>query len=430
MNEHQSENISASKPFQIQPITAPQENQTLVAGGDPLNQFLGQVRGAEAQASNVKRMTASPGRASQTGHYLLALQRQYGNRYVQRLVSKASQDDDKGHVAPAVETAIENARGGGQPMEAATRLQMESAIGADFGGVRIHTDSRAHSLNEAVNAVAFTTGQDVFFRDSKYNPGSREGRRLLAHELTHVVQQNGDAVLPAGSGNVQRMCSECEKERKKSVQSELVIGGSNDPYEQEADRVAEQVVNDTEETDSVRKSSQSQRPPSGPSALDLIPERPFSESRSGQASTTQHSGLEIVRIKEAVISRNGVHRRISLANRPGNWIARKMNWLDSACKAACWAAGGALAVLIASACAAGTVFTLGGVAIPCAVALGVIGAAVGGAGASICSDLCDNAYAAPSNASAQTGGEPTSDNAVATADGTPVPVPEGADENA
>jgi hypothetical protein len=107
-----------------------------------------------------------------------------------------------------------------------------------------------------------------------------------------------------------------------------------------------------------------------------------------------------------------------------------MNWLDSACKAACWAAGGALAVLIGTACAAGTVFTLGGVAIPCAVALGIIGAAVGGAGASICSDLCDNAYAAPSAASAQAdGGEPSADNAVATADGTPVTVPEGADEN-
>jgi hypothetical protein len=59
----------------------------------------------------------------------------------------------------------------------------------DFGNVNIHTGGDANHVNEAVQARAFTTGSDIFFRDGEYNPESSSGRELLAHELTHVVQQ-------------------------------------------------------------------------------------------------------------------------------------------------------------------------------------------------------------------------------------------------
>jgi len=72
---------------------------------------------------------------------------------------------------------------------------MESAFGSDFSDVRIHTDIRADQLNRDVNAVAFTTGKDIFFRNGLYDPGSFTGRQLLAHELTHVVQQRGTPVV-------------------------------------------------------------------------------------------------------------------------------------------------------------------------------------------------------------------------------------------
>jgi hypothetical protein len=68
---------------------------------------------------------------------------------------------------------------------------MENAFGADFGGVRVHTDSTSDTMNRAIQARAFTTGKDVFFRQGEYNPSSRNGQELLAHELTHVVQQTG-----------------------------------------------------------------------------------------------------------------------------------------------------------------------------------------------------------------------------------------------
>jgi len=95
---------------------------------------------------------------------------------------------------PDLETSINQARGGGQPLGDNIRKPMEQAFGADFGGVKVHTDSRSDQLNQSIQARAFTTGQDVFFRQGEYNPGSRGGQELIAHELTHVVQQNSGAV--------------------------------------------------------------------------------------------------------------------------------------------------------------------------------------------------------------------------------------------
>ncbi|MEH2079369.1 MAG: DUF4157 domain-containing protein [Nostoc sp.] len=96
--------------------------------------------------------------------------------------------------APDIEASINQARGGGQVMANNIREPMEVAFGADFSGVKVHTDGQSDQLNRSIQARAFTTGQDVFFRQGEYNPGSRGGQELLAHELTHVVQQNGGAV--------------------------------------------------------------------------------------------------------------------------------------------------------------------------------------------------------------------------------------------
>ena len=106
------------------------------------------------------------------------------------------QRDGNGAVAASddLESSIQQARGGGQPLNDSIRQPMEQAFGADFSGVKIHTDSTSDQLNQSVQAKAFTTGQDVFFRGGEYNPGSKGGQELLAHELTHVIHQNGDKV--------------------------------------------------------------------------------------------------------------------------------------------------------------------------------------------------------------------------------------------
>ncbi|MDA0770153.1 MAG: DUF4157 domain-containing protein, partial [Chloroflexi bacterium] len=89
---------------------------------------------------------------------------------------------------------IQGERGKGQGLADGVRTKMEGAFGADFSGVRLHTGPETDSLNESMSARAFTTGQDIFVRKSDYSPGSAAGQELLAHELTHVVQQNGSAV--------------------------------------------------------------------------------------------------------------------------------------------------------------------------------------------------------------------------------------------
>ena len=94
-------------------------------------------------------------------------------------------------VTPEVETNISAMHGSGQPLDTGVRAFMEPRFGHDFSNVRVHTDARAASTAAAVNALAFTVGQDVVFGAGQYHPGTDAGKRLLAHELTHVVQQGG-----------------------------------------------------------------------------------------------------------------------------------------------------------------------------------------------------------------------------------------------
>ena len=99
-----------------------------------------------------------------------------------------------GEASSDLESSIEGARGGGQSLDASLQEKMGVAMGADFSGVKVHTDSQSDQLNKSIQAKAFTTGQDIFFRQGEYDPSSTGGQELLAHELTHVVQQNGSTV--------------------------------------------------------------------------------------------------------------------------------------------------------------------------------------------------------------------------------------------
>jgi hypothetical protein len=92
-------------------------------------------------------------------------------------------------VSANLETQIQSMRGGGQPLPASTRDFFEPRFGYDFSGVRVHTDSQANDAARQLNAQAFTLRQDVFFGAGYYQPDTFQGRSLLAHELTHTVQQ-------------------------------------------------------------------------------------------------------------------------------------------------------------------------------------------------------------------------------------------------
>ena len=92
--------------------------------------------------------------------------------------------------------------GGGAPLDRDTRSFMESRLGADFSDVRVHTDSKASASAKSVQAHAYTVGNDLVFQSDKYEPQSESGQRMLAHELTHVVQQRSGPVAgtPAPGG--------------------------------------------------------------------------------------------------------------------------------------------------------------------------------------------------------------------------------------
>jgi hypothetical protein len=93
---------------------------------------------------------------------------------------------------PNLENQIHSMKGGGQPLSEGERSFFEPRFGADFSQVRVHTDSNAADSAKSVNAQAYTVGRDIVFGNDKYFPGSPDGKKLLAHELTHIIQQNGE----------------------------------------------------------------------------------------------------------------------------------------------------------------------------------------------------------------------------------------------
>jgi hypothetical protein len=135
-----------------------------------------------------------------------------------------------------VSRAIHAKRGGGQPLDAGAQRDLGGSMGHDFSDVQVHTDGEADRLNRAVRAEAFTTGKDIFFREGKYDPGSNQGRKLLAHELTHVVQQ-----------------------RDSPPKQDLTLSDPGDASERQAGEVAEAVASPRTEASAPPVARQAQR---------------------------------------------------------------------------------------------------------------------------------------------------------------------------
>jgi hypothetical protein len=167
-----------------------------------------------------------------------------GNRAFARLIQRAA-SQGAGPLDPAIGEEIEAARPGGRSLDSQPRADMEGALGVDLAPVRIHTGPRADAIARSVQADAITTYPDVFFREGKYAPGSSDGRELLAHELTHIVQQGSGLVGATGE-----------------------VSHPDDPHEQEARAVAEAVVGtDPSPAGGDQPSSPGGGEPSGSSSL-------------------------------------------------------------------------------------------------------------------------------------------------------------------
>ncbi|MCP5095689.1 MAG: DUF4157 domain-containing protein [Chloroflexi bacterium] len=161
----------------------------------------------------------------QQANPLSQLQRTAGNAAVQRLIAQRSATGPS-ELDEDTAQAIQRERGSGQPINKKAADKAGNVVGEDFSEVRVHTDAGADQLSRKLNARAFTTGQDIFFREGEYAPGSTDGDKLISHELTHVAQQ--------GNSNT-------------AVQEKTALNDPNDHQETEADRVADTAVskNDT-----------------------------------------------------------------------------------------------------------------------------------------------------------------------------------------
>jgi len=185
----------------------------------------------QAETAATPRTATKRGPADSMMAQAQALQRSIGNQAVQRLIAQrqgplGEEDDtslqlqadgmEEDEEVPAQLTAdeaapaakadigaqIQASAGHGSPLDTQTQRQLEGGLGADLSGVRVHADAQADQLSRAVDAVAFTSGSDIYFRQGAYNPGSADGQHLLAHEATHVVQQSAGPVAgtPSAGG--------------------------------------------------------------------------------------------------------------------------------------------------------------------------------------------------------------------------------------
>ena len=152
---------------------------------------------ADTMADKVMRMSSNEAVRPVTGLIGKSLQRKCAHCEEEEkkkpIMRKAEAGNSGMSVSSSFASSLNASKGGGSSLPQGTRSFMENAFSTDFSKVRIHNNSKASEMNKDINAKAFTTGNDIYFKSGEYIPESGGGKKLLAHELTHVVQQ-GDGI--------------------------------------------------------------------------------------------------------------------------------------------------------------------------------------------------------------------------------------------
>jgi hypothetical protein len=152
-------------------------------------------RAKETGAEDVAHALSQPQHASvQT---MLEVQRLAGNSGVNRLLQRA--EDEGGQQRSPVLDVV--GKGGGSPLGTDLRQDMEGRLGADFSDVKVHTDSKASESARAVQANAYTVGNEIVVRGDRWSPDTDDGKKTVAHELTHVMQQRAGPVAGTSQGD-------------------------------------------------------------------------------------------------------------------------------------------------------------------------------------------------------------------------------------
>jgi hypothetical protein len=151
---------------------------------------------------------------------ILGLPRAVGNSGVGAVLDEGRVEEDRSPVHDVVNS------GGGSPLAPAVQDEMQGRLGHDFSDVRVHNDSAAHESAQSVNAHAYTVGSNVVFQRDKYDPSSAEGKTMLAHELTHVVQQRSGPVDGSSAGGGIKVSDPSDRfEREASANADKVMSG-------------------------------------------------------------------------------------------------------------------------------------------------------------------------------------------------------------
>ncbi|MEQ9358015.1 eCIS core domain-containing protein [Coleofasciculus chthonoplastes] len=203
-------------------------------------------------------------------------QTQTNTETVQKKGTPQSSDASEAKAAPNLEQEIQQKRGRGQPISNKIRQPMEQAFGADFSQVQVHTDSKSNKLNESIQAKAFTTGTDIFFKQGEYQPDNQPGQELLAHELTHVVQQNGSQVQAKTDSQV------ATKGNKLQTQERLVSGFPTQLKIQRRENPQEQTVKENKPQPAPPTPA-----PAPESGGDMAPATPQVVNESGSAAAPE-----------------------------------------------------------------------------------------------------------------------------------------------
>jgi len=190
---------------------------------------------ARTSASPDLTRHGAPASGAMRDEVILRLQRERGNSYVQRLVaartaspspSQPATEPPQAGADDALAQRIQSASGSGATLAPSIRHTLETGLGADLSAVQLHTDPEADSLARSVDAVAFTTGSDIFFRANAYNPASPSGLHVLAHEAAHTVQQSSGAVAGApASGGIRLSAPDDGFERGADAAAQRILAG-------------------------------------------------------------------------------------------------------------------------------------------------------------------------------------------------------------
>jgi hypothetical protein len=149
-----------------------------------------------------------------------------------QLVQRQAQDGAAQSLPSSVMDVVQSH--GGEPLPESTKDYMESALGTDLSGVRVHTSPQVARAAQDINAEAFTQGQDIYFGAGRYEPDTTSGKKLLAHELTHTIQQRSGLVGPARAGDSVSHPDDPQEREAEAVANRVVSGSANSDILQSA----------------------------------------------------------------------------------------------------------------------------------------------------------------------------------------------------